>query len=85
VKALSTKFVTLTTTAPPTADQNESTRNPSTSRPTSKNNKALITTMPNPNVSKMKGSVNSTISGLRITLNKLSNTPTPSNVVPLSH
>ena len=33
----------------------------------------------------MKGSVNSTISGLRITLKKLSNTTTTSNVVPLSH
>src|SRR5688572_29247546 len=85
VTALTIKFVTLTTSDPPSAVQNPSTTNPFTRCPTSRNNKALISTTPSPIVNRMNGSVNSTSNGFRIALKKLSSNTTAINVPPLSH
>ena len=71
----------LTITAPPIAAQKLSTWKPSTNFPTKRNNKALITTMPSPIVSRMNGRVNNTNSGFRIALKKLNSNTTTSRVV----
>ncbi len=85
MNALTSQLVRLTTSDPPKADQKLATVNPSTSRPTMRNNKALITTTPRPIVRKMNGNVKSTSSGLRMALQKLSNTTTASSVAASSH
>ena len=84
-KLLATRFVRLTTNAPPSADQKLATSKPATKCPTSMNRKALISTMPKPNVIKMKGSVNTTNSGFRIAFKKLNTSTTTSSVVGSSH
>ncbi len=69
-------FVTLTMKAPNSADQKDSTRNPSTSSPTSQKRVALMSTMPTPIVSTMNGSANSISTGLITVLRKLNSTTT---------
>ena len=66
-------FVMLRTSEPQSAGQKPTTK-PSTSRPTIRNRKALITTIPSPIVTRMNGNVNSTRTGLRIALKKLRST-----------
>ena len=69
-----TMLVTLRTSEPPRAGQNPATVKPPTRCPTNRNRKALITRMPSPIVTKMNGNVNSTSTGLRTALKKLSRT-----------
>ncbi len=78
-------FVRLTITEHQNAAQKVGTENPSTSRPTSRNRSALITTIPSPIVTTMKGSVNRTSSGFRNALNRLMSTTTARSEPGLSY